>query len=111
MREIKFRAWEKNEEMMQPVISIDWDNRTVQMSGLDGESLWGSHFDQVILMQFTGLKDKNGKEIYEGDIVKMGQTLTSVYWDLKNTQWVNIPLEENKREVMGNVWENPELLN
>jgi len=61
MREIKFRAWDDNEKQM-----VFWDD-------LRDTKLFDDGFDnnQCTLMQYTGLKDKNGKEIYEGDVVEI----------------------------------------
>lgn len=63
MREIKFRAWEKNLKEIIPVHSIDFEKKMINT-----ESAW-RFFNEIELMQYTGLKDKNGKEIYEGDIL------------------------------------------
>lgn len=67
MREIKFRAWEMNYKEIIDVDSINFETKIINT-----ECAWRM-FSEVILMQYTGLKDVNGKEIYEGDILRVWQ--------------------------------------
>lgn len=82
MREIKFRAWDKDDKVMR-----SWEDLILEKDKGDDFYTIGHHtspavidyFNEHVLMQYTGLKDKNGMEIYEGDVVsryyKVGQTV------------------------------------
>jgi len=125
MREIKFRAWDKVQNVMR---SWDWliDKQCTYFNS--------KYFD---VMQSTGLHDKNGKEIYEGDILKNTTYMTQlveVYWrgcvkdenSVNGKEWIDwggwkfrkLPnekestfgLDNDKIEVIGNIYENPELI-
>lgn len=134
-REIKFRAWLKKQKKMVEVHKIDFQDRVIThyLDDLPFPTLIKCSFDDVELMQYTGIKDKNGKEIYEGDIIDIHQTVNGrnlFVVEITNTGLV-IPryaykqgfkyqydirelLEVNEYdkeiEVIGNIYDNPELL-
>lgn len=129
MRIPKFRAWVKLEKIMLPVGEIDFDYEFAYLEEENGYRC-ERDFDEIELMQFTGLKDKNGKEIYEGDIVKFPEFngdiyVTPVVWDNScacfgvsftgkyptSFDYLEEFYTELKNiEVVGNIWENPGLL-
>jgi uncharacterized phage protein (TIGR01671 family) len=131
MREIKFRAWfsKKNEMVLQVGVFPTHRNAPTYSISSDGVMVRPDAPD-IILMQYTSLKDKNGKEIYEGDIVKkyglLSQddpaygfyepTYTMVYMEscagfglqLHNPKEILVPTYL-ELEIIGNIYENPEL--
>lgn len=107
MREIKFRAWEKEAKVM--CSSNEFDSLTIV---LDANGAFRQ--DQFILMQYTGLKDKNGVEIYEGDILDctfsdgVKGCMVYVKWNFGNLAMIE--QDNHIYEVIGNVYEHRHLL-
>jgi len=121
MREIKFKAWIMPYEMMVEVQRINFDVQTVEVQIGEGD-LYEFNFEEIELMRSTGLKDKNGVEIYEGDIVENYKKEIVEYENggfkpfTTNTlgrEYGYIPQDTtnwNEVKVIGNIHESPELL-
>ena len=120
-REIKFRAWYKEKKRIGKVLGIDILHKEIYFSNEDVDCYEHTDFKDIELMQYTGLKDKNNKEIYEGDIVTLHNSKYKVIFNSKEAGFVlrddefemNIPFTNNnnkRMEVIGNIYENPELL-
>ncbi len=109
MREIKFRAWDKYIKAMLPFEAIRLDNGKFIIGTWNFEESDIVDEHDFELMQYTGLKDKNGKEIYEGDIVAgHGLQKRVVNYDLN--MFLPIWIISPGAEIIGNIWENPELV-
>jgi len=123
MREIKFRAWN-----MATKVMVDLHKITPLILNIDTAGLFIPFSDGLPLMQYTGLKDNNGKEIYEGDILKeswkpcgddaavSGEYIGEIfyedagYWTKSKNHHHAITETYDSYEVIGNIYEHSELL-
>lgn len=128
MKEIKFRAWDVENERWLPINEIvnDWGSTPWIDAMYTADTEFGLHDsgNTLVWQQYTGLKDKNGKEIYEGDILR-GTASDDSREYTKNgcvvfkEHELRYELDEDfclplnwyeSLEVIGNIYENPELL-
>lgn len=121
----RYRAWDKIHKNMYEVddiMSVDFGKSEISVKTLFFERTSRYDFDDIVLMQSTGMTDKNGKEIFEGDIldseddflagvVELRQNLGMFVSTLiKNNNFVRLCNALDLTQIIGNVWENPELL-
>lgn len=121
----KYRAWNKATKEMHEVddiITINFEEKQICVKTIFFEMVSYYDFDDVVLMRSTGLKDKNGKEIFEGDILgtKDGLLDGVVEYRTDLGMWTNSLFRYNNferlcsvanlRNVIGNAWEDSEFL-
>jgi uncharacterized phage protein (TIGR01671 family) len=122
MREIKFRAWYKPKKKMY-TLSLESINFETKLLGVYtiGEGYQQLRISDFELMQYTGLKDKNGKEIYEGDLLDCNGGIGKVVYlneeaafrvelNVPHACWFDSLDIWADEEIIGNIYENPELV-
>ena len=127
MREIKFRVWDKTFKMMlsPELVDIDFNEGKIEVTTdtLRYEEVYMDEIKDFVLMQYTNLKDKNGKEIYEGDILKVKFDTETInlyvrydmgqYLLIKQGEWQDNLYDcmwFHEVEVIGNIYENKDLI-
>lgn len=122
MRELKVMAWYKPYKQMCQVESLRFDGNGVYRAVLIEESFYDRRIveaDEIVIEQFTGLKDKNGTDIYDGDILIDDTGEPVEYWVVKFSDGGFVGecagvaeslFELTNLEVVGNIHENSELL-
>lgn len=124
----KFRVWMKSLKWMCDVTNISFDSKFVdicQQGDTERYTEMSVEFDEITLMQSTGLFDRNGKEIFEGDILDYRGRKALVRWHgsyasfiyrfvdephKQKAEWKPLYLAYMKCEIIGNIYENPDLL-
>ena len=124
----RFRTWHCELGRMMSIKNMWFQDGSVEELELN-DSVMNEHItaypDEIELMQSTGLKDKNGKEIFEGDVVDYKGRKAIIKWhgsyasfiyrfvdelNKRSAEWYPLYLAYLKCEVIGNIYENPELL-
>lgn len=124
MNNLKFRVWDKKKDIFTNYQIVD--NMLYFMDKFTGVWIRDDNQDRFALMQSTGLKDKNGVEIYEGDIIDVGTRipfLNKIQRDEETAYLKLVPLDKrwtesyftnfedkSRYEVVGNIYENKELI-
>jgi len=122
-REIKFRAWDVKNQTWIDINGLSiWFGLHPDSGSVYGVTEQGNlreyPINEVALMQYTGIKDRNGVEIYEGDIIKVASNaVATIIYFTPYAQFIGqqgnflMDLNDgNRYEVIGNIYENPELL-
>ena len=119
----KFRVWHKPMQRMGEVLAISFERQKVKIRHLRGTTHMTVPFDDVELMQSTWRFDKNGEEIFEGDVVDVFDSRYTVFYDSENasfrlnprdkrwnTDYMSNYAHEASFEIIGNIYHNKELV-
>lgn len=119
---LMFRAWDVIECRMYDICSLDNTGSYERVWEVREDKKGSPYNPNCVIMEYIGLKDKNGKEIFEGDIVSLSNKRYEITWNDRTGSWnvggmfsinTNQPfsVRSSDLEIVGNIFENPELLN
>ena len=124
MKKFKMKAWLMKEKKMVSIIGIDFNYEYIRYTeddNLFNENYKTAEFKNIELLQFTGLKDNGGQELYEADIIKFNDGIDDIYGLISyddedgtyRVSYENITEHLSEREgdfeIVGNIFENPDL--
>lgn len=124
MKKFKMKAWLKKEKKMVAIIGIDFNYEYIRYTeddNLFNENYKTAEFKNIELLQFTGLKDNGGQELYEADVIKFNDGIDDIYGLISyddedgtyRVSYENITEHLSEREgdfeIVGNIFENPQL--
>ena len=124
MKKFKMKAWLKKEKKMVAIIGIDFNYEYIRYTeddNLFNENYKTAEFKNIELLQFTGLKDNGGQELYEADVIKFNDGIDDIYGLISyddedgtyRVSYENITEHLSEREgdfeIIGNIFENPDL--
>ena len=124
MKKLKIKAWLKKEKKMVSIIGIDFNYEYIRYTedgNLFNENYKTAEFKNIELLQFTGLKDNGGQELYEADVIKFNDGIDDIYGLISyddedgayRVSYENITEHLSEREgdfeIVGNIFENPDL--
>ena len=124
MKEFKMKAWLKKENKMVSIIGIDLNYQYIRYTddgNLFKDDYKTAEFKNIELLQFTGLKDNGGQELYEADVIKFNDGIDDIYGLISyddedgtyRVSYENITEHLSEREgdfeIVGNIFENPDL--
>lgn len=124
MREIGYRAYIKDIKKVVDIHDISFLQENIGFTDPKNTRYSYRNFDEIELMQFTGLTDKNGKPIYDGDILQLCNATypCEIYWSgiswaikrngkrVEYSHGSSLVINCEKMQVIGNIYDNPELL-